>query len=89
MMIAQYVRIIKTGSDYIYHVILLILATILCKNPCKNCLVSPCCSAHCEEKIAYLDMGGINGVGFQKFTAWCIVFSIFTIIFGIVTCSVK
>jgi hypothetical protein len=30
-----------------------IVTIILAKNPCKKCLVKPCCSKYCEERVVF------------------------------------
>jgi len=55
------------------------------KDPCKKCLVSPCCSVLCENKINYLSYCDIDGnINFMKFNSLCIIMSIINIIVAVI-----
>jgi hypothetical protein len=46
------------------------------KNPCLNCIVSPCCKKVCDESIKF--KSAISTTPFlQRVSAWLLVFVIF------------
>ncbi len=74
------IDIAKDCLTFIWEeIILLVIQTILIKNPCKKCLVKPCCSIQCKDKHIYDGLSSFNGIAFQKFCAYLILFS-FTIL---------
>jgi len=53
------------------------ICTILAKNPCKKCLVKPCCSELCEVKFEYNKLCDIDGnIKMLKFSAFSILFGV-------------
>jgi len=71
-------------SEFLVETSKLIIKTILAKYPCKKCLVQACCSKTCSDKQEYINLCGLNGINFQKFSAYSIIFSVSMIIFGII-----
>ena len=60
------------------------------KNPCKKCLVRPCCSDRCEAVIVFENFyWSYKESFFKRVLAWSIISSTPTIVWGVVTMIVK
>ena len=79
-------RIAKNILVVLQEIALLIVATLIAKDPCKKCLLRPCCTQKCEERIILenLILRG-DSLVYRKFISVVIIISVITTIFAIIT----
>lgn len=49
-------------------------------DPCKKCIVKPCCSEECDMKFNHRDVFGNMGVLYGRVLAWIVVLDVTVIL---------